>query len=54
MIVRRILFHWHGYRVFSYPTMLYIGTVLGIFAGNRAAHAAGLDAFRVWIATLTL
>ena len=54
MIVRRILFQWHGYRVFSYPAMLYVGTVLGVFAGNRAAHAAGLDAFRVWIATLTL
>jgi prolipoprotein diacylglyceryltransferase len=28
--------------------------VLGIFAGNRAAHASGLDAYRVWIATLVL
>lgn len=52
--MRRILFQWRGYRVFSYPAMLYVGTVLGVLAGNRAAHAAGLDAFRVWIATLTL
>ena len=52
--MRPILFRWHGYRVFSYPAMLYIGTVLGVLAGNRAAHVAGLDAFRVWIATLTL
>lgn len=34
--------------------MLYVGTVIGIVVGNRAAHAAGLDAFRVWIATLVL
>ena len=34
--------------------MLYAGTVIGIVAGNRAAHAAGLDAFRVWVATLVL
>ena len=52
--MRPILFQWSGYRVFSYPAMLYIGTVLGVLAGNRAAHAVGLDAFRVWIATLTL
>jgi prolipoprotein diacylglyceryltransferase len=52
--VRPILLQWRGYRVFSYPAMLYIGTVLGIFAGNRAAHASGLDAYRVWIATLVL
>lgn len=54
LIVRPILFQWHGYRVFSYPAMLYIGTVLGVVAGNRAAHAVGLDAFRVWVATLIL
>lgn len=52
--MRPILFQWRGYRVFSYPAMLYVGTVLGIVAGNRAAHASGLDAFRVWIATLIL
>jgi phosphatidylglycerol---prolipoprotein diacylglyceryl transferase len=52
--MRPILIEWRGYRVFSYPAMLYIGTVLGVFAGNRAAHASGLDAFRVWVATLIL
>lgn len=40
--------------MFSYPAMLYVGTVLGILAGNLAAHAVGLDAYRVWIATLIL
>lgn len=34
--------------------MLYIGLVLGVVAGNVAAHAAGLDALRVYIATIVL
>jgi len=34
--------------------MLYLGLVAGVFAGNSAAHAAGLDAFRVFVATLIL
>lgn len=34
--------------------MLYIGLVLGIVAGNMAAHAAHLDALRVYVATLVL
>jgi len=34
--------------------MLYIGLVVGVAAGNIAAHAAGLNAFRVYVATLLL
>jgi phosphatidylglycerol---prolipoprotein diacylglyceryl transferase len=34
--------------------MLYVGLVIGVMAGNLAAHAAGLDALRVWIATMVL
>ena len=34
--------------------MLYAGLVFGTIAGTRAAHAAGLDPLRVWIATLVL
>ena len=34
--------------------MLYIGLVLGVFAGNIAAHAAGMDAARVYVATVIL
>ena len=47
--MRPILFQWHGYRVFSYPAMLYVGTVLGVLAGNRVVYSVGLEAFRVWI-----
>lgn len=34
--------------------MLYVGLVFGVAAGNIAAHAAGLNAFRVYVATLLL
>ncbi len=34
--------------------MLYVGLVAGVVAGNIAAHAAGLDAFRVFVVTLLL
>ena len=34
--------------------MLYLGLVAGVTAGNLAAHAAGADAFRVFVATLIL
>ena len=34
--------------------MLYVGTVVGIWYGHAAAQRMGLDAFRVWLATLML
>jgi phosphatidylglycerol---prolipoprotein diacylglyceryl transferase len=34
--------------------MVYFGLIAGVVAGNVAAHAAGLDAFRVYAATLIL
>jgi phosphatidylglycerol:prolipoprotein diacylglycerol transferase len=34
--------------------MLYLGLVAGVVAGNIAAHAAGIDAFRAFVATLVL
>jgi phosphatidylglycerol:prolipoprotein diacylglycerol transferase len=52
--MRRILFQWRGFTVWSYPAMLYVGLVAGVVAGNAAAHAAGIDAFRVFVATLVL
>jgi prolipoprotein diacylglyceryltransferase len=52
--VRRVLFHWRGIRVWSYPACLYAGVNVGILAQNRAAHAAGVDAWRVYLATLLL
>ena len=52
--MRRVLFRWKGVTVWSYPAMLYIGLVAGVVAGNRAAHATGADAFRVFAATFLL
>ena len=52
--MRPMLFQWRGLTVWSYPAMLYIGLVAGVVAGNAAAHAAGIDAFRAFVATLVL
>jgi len=52
--MRPILFQWRGVTVWSYPAMVYIGLVAGVVAGNAAAHAAGIDAFRAFVATLVL
>jgi prolipoprotein diacylglyceryltransferase len=52
--MRRVLFRWRGITVWSYPALLYVGLVAGVVASNVAAHTAGLDAFRVYVATLVL
>ena len=52
--MRRVLFHFRGRPIHSYPAMLYVGLVAGVVAGNYAAHVAGLDAFRVYAATIAL
>jgi phosphatidylglycerol---prolipoprotein diacylglyceryl transferase len=52
--MRPVLLQWRNIKVWSYPAMLYVGLVLGVAAGNIAAHAAGLDALRVYVATLFL
>ena len=52
--MRRILFQWRGLTVWSYPAMLYVGLVAGVVAGNAAAHAGGIDAFRAFVATMVL
>jgi phosphatidylglycerol---prolipoprotein diacylglyceryl transferase len=52
--MRPILFKWRGLTVQSYPAMLYLGLVAGLVAGNVAAHAARIDAFRVFVAMLIL
>jgi phosphatidylglycerol---prolipoprotein diacylglyceryl transferase len=52
--MRPVLFRWRGMTFWAYPTFLCLGLVSGVFAGNAAAHAIGLDAFRVYVATLAL
>ncbi|HKY98119.1 MAG TPA: prolipoprotein diacylglyceryl transferase family protein [Gemmatimonadaceae bacterium] len=52
--MRRIFFTWRGITVHSYPAMQYVGLTAGVIAGNFAARSIGLDAFRVYAATLVL
>ncbi len=52
--MRRVLFRGHGVTIHSYPAMLYAGIVTGVAAGNIEAHAAGVNPFRVLVATLAL
>src|SRR4051812_49046296 len=41
--MRRILFSWNGLEIYSYPAMLYLGMVAGVFAGAHVAQFSGLD-----------
>jgi phosphatidylglycerol---prolipoprotein diacylglyceryl transferase len=52
--MRPVLFTWRGRAVPSYPAMLYLGAVAGLAAGNVAANATGLNAARVYGASLVL
>jgi prolipoprotein diacylglyceryltransferase len=52
--MKPILFRWRGLTVWSYPAMIYLGLVAGVVAGNVAAHAARINAFAVYVATLIL
>jgi len=52
--MRPVLFQWRGLTVWSYPATVYFGAVAGIVAGNVAAHAARVNALRVYVATLIL
>jgi phosphatidylglycerol:prolipoprotein diacylglycerol transferase len=52
--MRPVMFRWRGLTIWSYPAMLYVGLVAGVVAGNLAAHAAGLDALRVYVAKFLL
>ncbi len=52
--MRPILFQWRSLTVWSYPALVYLGLVSGVMAGNVAAHAAGINAFRAFVATMVL
>ncbi len=52
--MRPILFYWRGRPVWSYPALLYVGTVIGLIAGNGVANARGLDGTRVYLAAVLL
>lgn len=52
--MRPVLFRWRGVAFGAYPTFLYFGLNAGVLAGHAAAHASGLDPFRVFAATVLL
>jgi phosphatidylglycerol:prolipoprotein diacylglycerol transferase len=52
--MRPTLFHWRGHTLHSYPALLYVGLVLGVFADNLASHAARINSLRTFAATLIL
>src|SRR5258708_7462457 len=52
--MRRILFSWRGLNIYSYPAMLYIGLLAGVFVGAYVAQSAGMSADRFAIAVTLL
>jgi phosphatidylglycerol---prolipoprotein diacylglyceryl transferase len=52
--MRKILFSWRGWNLHSYPTMLYVGMVCGIFVAAWVAGRSGLDPNRFVLATVIL
>jgi phosphatidylglycerol---prolipoprotein diacylglyceryl transferase len=49
-----VLFRLGKTTVWSYPAMLFLGLLAGFVAGNLLAHASGMNAFRVYVASLIL
>jgi prolipoprotein diacylglyceryltransferase len=52
--MRRILFSWHGWHIYSYPAMLYAGLLAGVFVGAHVAQGAGMSADRFAVAVAIL
>jgi len=52
--MRRILFSWRGHDIYSYPAMLYVGLLAGVFVGAQVAQDAGLSADRFAVAVTIL
>jgi phosphatidylglycerol:prolipoprotein diacylglycerol transferase len=52
--MRRVLFLWFDHPIYSYPAMLYVGIVLGIYAQLYATLSIGLDVTQTLMATLLL
>ena len=52
--MRRILFSWHGINIYSYPAMLYVGLLAGVFVGAGVAQASGMSADRFAAAVVIL
>jgi phosphatidylglycerol---prolipoprotein diacylglyceryl transferase len=40
--VRKILFRWNNFNVYSYPAMLYVGMIAGVLVGTHVAQFSGM------------
>ena len=52
--MRRVLFYWGSVPIYSFPVMLYLGIVLGLYAQLYAASLIGLDLTHTLGVTLLL
>lgn len=52
--MRKILFSWNGLNVCSYPAMLYLGMLAGVFVGTHVAQLSGMDANMFAVAIVAL
>jgi prolipoprotein diacylglyceryltransferase len=52
--MRRVLFYWGSVPIYSFPVMLYLGIVSGLYAQLYAASSIGLDLPRTLGVTLLL
>jgi phosphatidylglycerol:prolipoprotein diacylglycerol transferase len=41
--MRKILLSWNGINIYSYPAMLYLGVMAGVFAGAHVAQLSGMN-----------
>ena len=52
--MRPVLFNWRGIEVHSYPALLYLGLLCGVYAGYGAATSMPIDADRTSVGILIL
>jgi phosphatidylglycerol:prolipoprotein diacylglycerol transferase len=52
--MRKVLFSWNGFTIYSYPAALYLGMVIGVFAGAHMARLSSMDPNRFAVAAIIL
>jgi phosphatidylglycerol:prolipoprotein diacylglycerol transferase len=52
--MRKVLFSWRGWNLYSYPAMLYVGLLAGVFAGAWVAQRSGMSGDRFAAAIVIL
>src|SRR5713226_7031503 len=52
--MRRILFSWNSFNVYSYMAMMYLGLFAGVFGGAHEAQLSGMSPDKFAVATVIL